>query len=168
MAIKEAGDAFNQALVHFGCNQKVEKYDPKVHRVNPPQPHPFLKKWTVTRNLLTLHVHSHLFRHPSLMMLFVNMLLHSFLTSTQNANTSSLSFHDISRMVTIIHRHFCQNRSSPLSLWLSLLNCSQLVFLQNWSSPSSLLVGTSQLLPTGLVAVNIVTELVFDKIDFHN
>ena len=44
MAIKEAGDAFNQALVHFGCNQKVEKYDPKVHRVNPPQPHPFFKK----------------------------------------------------------------------------------------------------------------------------
>ena len=41
MAIKEACDAFNQALVYFGSNQKREKYDPKVHQVNLPQPHPF-------------------------------------------------------------------------------------------------------------------------------
>ena len=41
MAIAEACDAFNKALVHFGYNQILEKYDPKVHQVNPPQPHPF-------------------------------------------------------------------------------------------------------------------------------
>ena len=153
MAIKEACDAFNQALVHFGYNQKLEKYDPKVYPVNPPQPHPFFKKWVLTRNLLTLHVHSHFFRHPSLMMQFLNMLLHSFLTSRQNADTSSLS------------SYFTNGHHHPSSLCGS---DPPRHFCQNWSSPSSLLVVTSQLLPTGLLAVNIVTEVVFDNIDFHN
>ena len=41
MAIAEACDAFTNALIHFGYNQKREKYDPKFHQVNPPQSHPF-------------------------------------------------------------------------------------------------------------------------------
>ena len=41
MAIAESCDAFNNALIHVGYNQKLEKCDPKVHQVNPPQSHPF-------------------------------------------------------------------------------------------------------------------------------
>ena len=41
MAIAEACDAFNNALIHFGYTQQLEKYDPKVHQVNPPQSHQF-------------------------------------------------------------------------------------------------------------------------------
>ena len=41
MAIQETCDAFNQALVYFGYNQILEKYDPKIHQLNPPQQHPF-------------------------------------------------------------------------------------------------------------------------------
>ena len=37
MAIAEACDAVNNALVHFDYTQK---YDPKVHQVNPPKAHP--------------------------------------------------------------------------------------------------------------------------------
>ena len=103
-------------------------------------------------------------------------------------------------MVIIIHRHFAALahlvtfvRTGLLHrhFWSSLLNCSQLVFMQNWYSPSPLQVVTSQLLPPGLLvelvfsivtpgrhfstppnwsallAVNIVTELFFGNIDFH-
>ena len=132
---------------------------------------------------------------------FLNVLLHSFLTSTQNAATSSLStfftnghHHPSSTLVIasqllatgllaelvfsivtsghhfstapnwsscrtgLLHRHF----------WSSLLNYSQLVFLQNCSSQSSPLFVTPQLLPTGLLAVHIITELVFPNIEFPN
>ena len=41
MAIAEACDAFNNALVHFGYTQKLENNDPKVHQVNPPKQHTF-------------------------------------------------------------------------------------------------------------------------------
>ena len=153
------------------------------------------------------------------MRLFLNVLLHSFLTSTQNAATSSLSsyftngHHHPSSLLNCFQLVFLQNCSSPSSLlvitsqllptglltelvfsivtsdhhfstapnwssyrtdllnrnfWSSLLNCSQLVFLQNWSSPSSLLVVTPQFLPTGLLTVHLVTELVFPNIDFPN
>ena len=44
MAIAGACDAFNNALIHFGYNQKLEKYEPKVHQVNPPKSHPFYLK----------------------------------------------------------------------------------------------------------------------------
>ena len=81
-----------------------------------------------------------------MMMLLLNILFHYFLTSTQNTDISLLSsyftndhHHPSSLCSSGPHRHVCQN----------------------WSSLSSLLVVTSQLLPTGLLAVNIVTELVF-------
>ena len=41
VAIAEACDAFNKMLLHFGCTQNIEIYDPKIHKVNPPQTHPF-------------------------------------------------------------------------------------------------------------------------------
>ena len=81
------------------------------------------------------------------MMLFLNMLLHSFLTSTQNADTSSLS------------SYFTNGHHHPLSL------CSSgppRHLCQNWSSSSSFLVVSSQLLPTGLLA-----ELVFSIVTSH-
>ena len=34
MAIAEACDAFKNALIHFGYNRKLEKFDPKVHQVH--------------------------------------------------------------------------------------------------------------------------------------
>ena len=69
---------FRMAIAEACYTQKLETYDHKIHQVNPHFIH-----WIFEPTILTIHVHSHLFRHPSLMMLFLNMLLHSFLSSTQ-------------------------------------------------------------------------------------
>ena len=40
-AIDEACEAFNKMMLDFGYKQKLELYDPQIHQVHPPQPHPF-------------------------------------------------------------------------------------------------------------------------------
>ena len=91
-------------------------------------------------------------------------LLHYFLTSTQNADTPSLSsyftngdHHPSSLCSSGPHRHFCQNWSSLSSLLVVisqlLFNVPQLVFLQSTSSQNWSFFSAA--------AFDIVTELVF-------